>query len=188
MMNSDTYEVNKELKDIAPILAELPKNSASEVPTGYFQLVEEQIMGQIFISENVHKSEMQVPEGYFEKLESDVINVVSKNNPNKSSEVKIVLFSNVKLLQYAAAAVLILFVSVWIEFNVNNTNAITEDTTLETSDAYFEYLEDNMDEFDINSLVDHDLIEESDITLITYTEDAVTDDSQYFILESEINF
>ena len=93
-----------------------------------------------------------------------------------------------KFLQYAAAAVVILFASVWMVFNINNNEVISEDTALESSDAYFEYLEDNIDEFDFNILLEHDLIEESDIALITYTEDAETDVDQDLIFESEINF
>jgi hypothetical protein len=189
-MNSNTYEVYKELKDLAPILAELPKKSVAEVPEGYFQRVEQQIMSQIFISESTDTPKLQVPDGYFERLESDVMQVISQNDPKMSSKGKTVWLPTVKFLQYAAAAVVILFASVWVVFNINNNEVISEDTALEleTSDAYFEYLEDNIDEFDINILLEYDLIEESDIALITYTEDAETDVDQDLIFESEINF
>lgn len=188
MMNSDTYEVNKELNDLAPILAALPKKSGGELPEGYFKRVEQQILSQIFISESVDRSELQVPDGYFERLESDVIDVICQNDPKESSKGKMVWLSKMKFLQYAAAAVVILFASVWMVFNMNNNEVISEDTALESSDAYFEYLEDNIDEFDFNILLEHDLIEESDIALITYTEDAETDVDQDLIFESEINF
>ena len=120
MMNSDTYEVNKELNDLAPILAALPKKSGAEVPEGYFKRVEQQILSQIFISESVDRSESMVPDGYFERLESDVIDVICQNDPKEYSKGKMVWLSKMKFLQYAAAAVVILFASVWMVFNMNN--------------------------------------------------------------------
>jgi len=188
MMNSDTYEVNKELKELAPILSELPKINGAEVPEGYFQRAEQQILSQIFISGRVDTSELQVPDGYFDRLESDVIDIVYQNDEKYSAKGKMIWLSKLKFLQYAAAAVVILFASVWVVFNMNNHDVISEDISMESSDAYFEYLEDNIDEFDINILLEHDLIEESDIALITYTEDAETDIDQDLIFESEINF
>ena len=188
MMNSDTYEVNKELKELAPILSELPKKNGAEVPEGYFQRVEQQILSQIFISGSVDTSELQVPCGYFDRLESDVIDVICQNDPKESSKGKMVWFSKLKFLQYAAAAFVILFASVWLLFNMNNHDVISEDTAMENTDVYLEYLEDNIDEFDINMLMEHDLIEESDITLITYTEDVETVGNPDLIFESEINF
>ncbi len=188
MMNSDTYEVNEELKELAPILSELPKINGAEVPEGYFQRVEQQILSQIFISGSVDTSELQIPDGYFERLESDVIDIFHQNDEKYSAKGKMVWLSKLKFLQYAAAAVVILFASVWLLFNMNNHDVISEDTAMESSDAYFEYLEDNIDEFDINILMEHDLIEESDITLITYTEDVETVGNPDLIFESEINF
>jgi hypothetical protein len=187
-MDRQTNEVNTELRDLAPHLAKLPKKNTSVLPNGYFQEVEEQIMRQILIAEIDDKSPAQAPDGYFEKLESDLDGMVNKSNANNSSGIKMLLLSNLKLIRYAAAAVMILFVSVWVVFNMNSTNDEINNIAMDNSDGYLEYLEDNLDDYDINTLVDHGLVEESDITLITYTGETYADETQDVYMETSIDF
>ena len=187
-MDRQINEVSIELRDLAPNLARLPKNIIPVLPDGYFQKVEEQILSQILIAEIDDKSAVHVPDGYFEKLESDMENMVNKSNTDYSSGIKMVSLSNVKLIRYAAAAVMILFASVWVVFNMNLTKDEMNNTAFESSDGYFEYLEDNLDDYDINTLIDHGLVEESDITLITYTDETFTDETQDLYMETSIDF
>ena len=94
--------------------------------------------------------------------------------------------SNVKLMRYAAVTVL--FVSVWMVFNINITKEETNNTVFDSNEGYFEYLEDNLDDYDINTLVDYGLVEESDITLITYSDETYTDETKDLYMETSIDF
>ena len=55
MRDTDTYEVDKELKSISVFLADIPKNNILLIPEGYMDEVEEHILSQIFLTQIIHR-------------------------------------------------------------------------------------------------------------------------------------
>jgi len=187
MMNNNTFEVNQELKELAPTLANLPKNIKPSIPEGYFQLLENQVMSQIYISKNTETDKFHVPDAYFENFESNIEKMIYDKQAKTSSSVKIVLLSNLKWIRNVAA-VLVLIAAVGMIFNEKYAENTSINITSDNSNGYLEYIEDNIDEYDINTLIDYGLIEESDITLITYANDSYLPEDQDLFIETSIEF
>ncbi|WP_339658794.1 hypothetical protein [uncultured Polaribacter sp.] len=160
------------------------KNTGFSTPTDYFNTLEDVISTKL-IEENLSKeNSFKVPDNYFSNLENKILENVTP--PIK--ETKIISLKNniLKLIPFAAAASLLLFIGLnsfvfntdeeitidslsdadldyWLDSNTLNTNDIAfvlEDDILEVGDFYFSTIKDETIEDYINSIDNTALINE----------------------------
>lgn len=183
MTESEKYIIAQELESLAPVLASIHKPIRKDIPNGYFDRTEDQIMSQIHLLMH-DKNKIQVPDGYFETVEDQVLNSIT------DQQTKVVPIFQKYLFRIAIAASTIFLVA-FISYNLfQNDTAVHKDTfaDLQVDEAeYFQYLHQNVDELDINMLIDNDLIEESDLSVITYN-DILHYEESPTIFETGINF
>jgi len=187
MRDTDTYEVDKELKSISVFLADIPKNNILLIPEGYMDEVEEHILSQIFLTQIDH-ADMNVPLGYFENLESTFTYPEAKILNHAVGKKNIFNLSFARLIKYKVAAMILFFTCCLFVLNIYLNKETITDTAYEDPELYLEYLENNIDEFEIDFLADQGLIEESDISLVTYDEESLPVSNFDIFKESDINF
>lgn len=187
MKDKDTYEVHSEIKSLSGFLADIPKINILYIPEGYMDEVEEQILSQIFLTQNDY-ADMNVPAGYFENLESTFTYPDAKIINQAVGKGKIFNLAISRRLKYKVAAMILFFTCCLFVLNIYLHKDIIADTAYEDPELYLEYLENNMDEFDIDFLADQGLIEESDISLVTYDEESLPASNFDIFKESDINF
>lgn len=185
MSNKNTENMIEELLELAPTLASLHKKSNLSVPQNYFEDVEEQIISQLNLMK--FDNTPQVPQGYLDQLESDVVNWALKHEKKQVSTIKSFNFSRFNKWMYAAAAIFTLAICAVAAFNIQIKKSVTTEFANIEQEQYFDYIQNNIDDFDINSLIENDLIEESDLSLIVYEDESLEAESDLF-MESEINF
>ena len=174
-----------ELSYLAPTLAKLPKKSILTVPLNYFEEVEEQIMSQLNLIKYETYSEM--PAGYLDHIESDVVKWATQLVPKNANEPKYFNFLSIKKWMYAIAAVFVFATGAFIVFSIEQNKSTILEITQNEQDLYLDYLQHNIEEFDINSLIENDLVEESDVSFVVNEYESSESDADLF-LESELNF
>jgi len=92
-MSSHINDILNELKDLSPLVAEIPRNNVLSVPEHYFDSLDAHILFKI------NDTYAGVPEGYFERLPGEIMNRIRNEKRVKVISVKSVF------LQYAVAAV-----------------------------------------------------------------------------------
>ncbi len=115
---------SEETNHLSPLVSSISKQIPFPVPDGYFEKLEETIMASIrnsgdyqtpkeelesispFLSELNKETPYSVPEGYFEKVNSEI-----PSKLNISSGAKVISITHRKWFRYAAAAVVIGFIS-----------------------------------------------------------------------------
>lgn len=185
MSNKNTENIIKELNDLAPSLVKLPKISTLSVPENYFENVEEQILSQLNLIS--YEGTKQVPSGYLEHVESDLATWLTLNDRKKVKEPILVSFLKYKKWLYSAAAIFTFATCALIVFNVQKENYPALEITQNDQDQYLHYVQENIDDFDINVLIENDLVEESDISLVAFETESPEYEPVLF-MESEINF
>ncbi len=190
MKHKYTNEVQQELEGISLLLSQLPKQELhTDVPQDYFNEVEDLIVRQMSLAQHDKTEQWQTPKGYFDQLENSILETIKPVWPNKTKPGKIVPFYRFRLKYLAAAAASVVFISAcWWLFSLYVHQNGVEDMALENNDMYLQYVEDHIDDIDINMLIDADLIQEEDVTLVSVAEDAVPTNEEYSIEDSEINF
>jgi hypothetical protein len=141
-------EITDEIHQISKTAAnELPEQRNIDIPEGYFDETVESLIAQMKISQHTKTPEYQIPEGYFKSNENKWI---SQNNK------PLLLINHWK--QIAAVAVLLLFC--WFLFR-NETSYQNEDM-----DIALMYLNDNVYRMETDELIDYQLIQEEDLSML----------------------
>ncbi|WP_299556189.1 hypothetical protein [Seonamhaeicola sp.] len=143
------------------------KESGFKVPKGYFDSLEDHIMSELKLKELTNStSGFKTPDTYFDALEDTILNKVSEER-----ETKVIRLFSRKTMVYAsgiAAAVLLLFGLLFFE-----SKPSFDDLDNETVENYI--LNENIDSYEIASLLnEEDLIEENFVEF-TIDEDVVED-------------
>jgi hypothetical protein len=154
MTNQDN-NITEEIIDMAPILAALPKSKLHRVPENYFDDVESNIISQLNLIKNEKSQDQKVPADYFESLDDVILN-------------KIVSLPASRFNYMKYAAILVVLIASLVAFNFlkpqENAQMASELTQAETIDYMVEHAED----FDINMLIDHDIIDETTLDGLSY--------------------
>ena len=140
-------------------------NSGLKAPKDYFDNLEDRFMAEIKLSEVQNNSGFKAPEGYFDTLENSIIKKISKKETTKV----IPLFNKKNLIYISsiAAAVLLLFNLSFFETKTNSWDNLDTDTV----EAYI--LDENVDAYEIASLLlEDDMLEES-FASIDFTDEAM---------------
>lgn len=69
--------ISEELKSISALIAGIPKVNVFDVPTGYFEGIEDELNARIITDSFADKSEIfSVPQGYFEGLQNSIMDKI----------------------------------------------------------------------------------------------------------------
>lgn len=161
-MNNKDKNIQQELKELSPLLADIPKPEIKDVPAGYFDTIEDQLIGLTNISSvHDHKDTSGIPEGYFESLENKIIQrLQSQPVEVRSNQLKIIR----KVMKIAAAFVFVLTSYLTIrQYNPYGFLSTPDEIALQDDDAMWDYLIDNSDDITLNMLIDNGLVEVSDL-------------------------
>jgi hypothetical protein len=159
MNDRNTLEILDELKSLAPTLATLPKKMPYDVPTHYFDMVENEILEQVSLLK--YELNQPVPYGYFEDMEDKLMPLMHES---KDIKPKIQHVTSLRRWIYGAAAIFTLAITSILVFS----NQAKGDNIPLDEDAYLLYIQENIDDFEIDQMVENELVEESDVTLITF--------------------
>ncbi|MBK6362450.1 MAG: hypothetical protein IPG79_00300 [Saprospiraceae bacterium] len=143
---------NKEIKEEILKISEtvtnqMPDKRNFNIPEGYFDELNDKVMAQATISQFVRNPEYHIPEGYFED-----------NEEKWMAQHKKPLFILKWWKQMAAIFILAVFCLFLFRKEKSNQN--------EDVDIALMYLNDNMYKMETDELIDYQLIQEEDITLI----------------------
>lgn len=179
MNTLESYQIQQELAEIAPTLAALPKRNHHVVPENYFDDVEEVIFSQLKLSD-LKRKKVSVPDQYFEGLEDKILGTVNNN-------AKVKTFTIQRWVRYAAAAsvVVVLSAVAFKYFSINTAPNQMADS-LEVND-YLQYLQQNVEDGDIEMMIDNGLVEESDLTVVEIPSDE-SKIEEAGLFETELDF
>lgn len=185
MMDNEKLNIAKEIETLSPILAKIKKPVRKDIPDGYFETVEAQILSQISII-NHQSPKIEVPEGYFANLENQIMQNVGIDDVKVLPFYKRVSF---RILAAASIVFILVFTGIQLLTTDNTTNPELSVMAQPNEAEYFQYLQHNIEEIDINMLIENDLIEESDLTVVTYNDiNELDDDDPSFLFDSGIDF
>lgn len=163
MTNQDN-NITEEIINMAPILAALPKSKLHRVPENYFDDVESNIISQLNLIKNEKSQDQKVPADYFESLDDVILNKI--DSATQKSKIVSLPASRFNYMKYAA--ILVVLIASLVAFNFlkpqENAQMASELTQAETIDYMVEHAED----FDINMLIDHDIIDETTLDGLSY--------------------
>lgn len=178
MSTLKSNNIQKELAEIAPILATLPKRNNLVIPEHYFDDVENEILSQLKLSD-LKRSQLQIPDSYFEDLEDKILHKV-----NNSPMVNTVTMH--RWMRYVAAALVVVIMSIFaFQYIPLSTAPSQVADSIEVND-YLQYLQQNIEDGDIEMLIDSGLVEESDLTVVELpSQDSTLDGEDFFVTELE---
>lgn len=84
-------DILNELKEISPLLAEIPRVNVQSVPEGYFDNLAERLSIHSLLQQNETREyfileKPGVPAGYFENLSGSILSKIKENNGEESEE------------------------------------------------------------------------------------------------------
>lgn len=185
MTKHDNSDIREELESLAPNLARLPKTNRKSVPEGYFEDVEDQIVRQLNFL-HLDQRKPSIPSGYMDSLEDRIVSLVQ-------DEQKVIPLYKKPVVKYLAAASIVLvlaFIGINRWSDNNATTSLSPIASNSTEDAmYYLYLQDNIEDGDIELLIENGLVEESDLSVadigVTELPDSFTDETMF---NSEFDF
>ncbi len=80
-------EILKEISEISPVVANIPKRNPYAVPEGYFDQFSDTVLGKIAINQVLKKKPglpFQAPSGYFEGLADNILSRIKSGEVQKS--------------------------------------------------------------------------------------------------------
>lgn len=162
-------EIENELKSSGSSLAGRYQEINIDVPDNYFEDLEKQVLAEFAICSKQARESYSVPDGYFENLASNVL--IKSNATQKESNVFHIGMLIKRPAFRAIAASFILVLSAIILFELKKEAPVTSpEITLEES-MYF--IEDNMDDIDLEDLIITGALEEEDLTVVEHDESSL---------------
>jgi len=163
-MTNQDHNTTEEIIEIAPILAAIPKSKMHRVPENYFDEVESKIISQLNLIKNEHVAEHQVPSDYFEKLDDVILNrIEAATQDTKMASLPTSRFNYMKY-----AAILVVIIASVVVFNIVTPKEHIEVASSLTQADVLDYMADHAEDFDINMLIDHDIIDETTLDGLSY--------------------
>jgi hypothetical protein len=80
-------EILKEISELSPVVANIPKRNPFSVPEGYFDQFSDSVLAKIAINQVLKKSPglpFEVPSGYFEGLADNILTRIKSGDAEKS--------------------------------------------------------------------------------------------------------
>ena len=173
-------DIQRELKDIAPLLAQ-GQNKAKEyiVPEDYFaHLGGKNILA---IAKEKEGAAYNVPQDYFADLQNKVVARLEEDkNLSQNKKSKSVIIRNIRMLSGIAASLILL---IYVSNNYRDLSSNTDYTATEIES----YIEQNLDELDLEELLVLEETEEWEEEAYVYGEDIIDDyiEQNIYTLEEE---
>ncbi|SNR15273.1 hypothetical protein [Tenacibaculum jejuense] len=142
------------------------KNTGFNMPDNYFNDLENDLMSKLIVDDLPEKCGFEIPESYLDTLENKILDKTKDDTSNKTKVISL-RKRIVKFTSYAAAASILIFIS--IQFI--NTNPSTEENIV-TIDDWFENNDVTTDELAL--LFDDQDFSENDLSY-TLENDSVED-------------
>ena len=143
---------NKNIEILSEKLLWLRDNEGYLIPDDYFSQLPEKLAERLDLKRIEDISEINdVPKDYFETLPQIVLDRVEQKRPAKIR----ILGGWTQAIGIAASLLIVGFIG----FSIFNVNEVPVDDS-EFATEYMEYLEQNTDEFEMNSLIDYELVDE----------------------------
>lgn len=185
MTEKEKYNIRQELESLAPTLSKIKVPVRNDLPEGYFEEVEELIMRQINICTHPQE-EWDVPEDYFTNLDSCIDRIIQKEfSGNIPSKGKVHHSNFVRYLVAASLTLLLVFTGYQlIHWSDSTEQSYTAFEHIEDSE-YIQYLEQNSEDIELNTLIESNLIEESDLMVVDVV---LLNEEPSFIFNSTLDF
>ncbi len=163
----------QEIVEMAPILASIPKLRVHQVPENYFDEVEESIISQINIIKSENQEKQALPLDYFEKVDEIILAKINDDTQGA----KIVSMPILKFGYMKFAAIFVVLIASLVVFNILKPQENTQLTSELTQAEVLDYMVDHAEDFDINMLIDQEIIDETTLDDLSYisVEDENTD-------------
>ncbi len=161
-------DIQNELKQLSPLLAERRKENLFSIPENYFSSVEESVMGKIYTDsvsaelqnsglKGLEKQEvLNVPYGYFDRLPNEILSKNSRKPTVTVWESVTEYFQHSFRLTHLFAATPVLAVLVLAIVVLTKPAYVTETTesvTQVSNEEISNYLSDNISSLDESSIV-----------------------------------
>lgn len=159
-------EIENELKSLGSSLAGQYQEITNDVPNSYFENLEKQVLAEFAIHRKQAQGSFAVPDGYFENLGSNLL--LKGDAPQKKATVHNIRMLIKRPAFRAIAASFILVLSAIILFEIIKEKPVSStEITLEES-IYF--IENNMEDIDLEDLLISGAVEEEDLTVVEHDE------------------
>lgn len=148
-------DILKELKELNSTLATLPKTMPYEIPVGYFDGLAQNITQLATADVTLTKDiPFATPDGYFDNLPEQILQAAKADRETITTEPKPKSRSIWLNVRWAAAAMLILSISIG-SYRILNPGTISIQEQLDEipEAAILAYVQDNIDEFDIDYII-----------------------------------
>ena len=161
-------DIQNELKQLSPLLAERRKENLFSVPENYFSSMEERVMEKIYtdsVSAELQNSGLKglekqevfnVPYGYFERLPNEILSKTSRKPTVTVMESVTEYFQNSFRLSHLLAASPVLAVMILAIVVLTKPADVTDTTATVTqvsNEEISNYLSDNISSLDESSIV-----------------------------------
>ena len=155
-MNEDMkHIIQEEIKDFAPRLASMEKTNPFDLPEGYFQNLNSEVLDSLG---QTPPSASDVPEGYFQNLSENVLKKIQE----EEESAKVVPLFGRRWLGIAASMILLLGAGFLISKASYSEGETTQFALDIEADEALEYLLQN-DELQLSELMSLEIVEEEDI-------------------------
>lgn len=164
-MNS-REEIENELALLGSKLAGGRIQNSPAIPEDYFTKLEVQVMAEFIIHEKFRREQLPYPKGYLTELPDKILDnyFTTKSSPKEFS----LRFLSINNVFRAAAAVTFIVLSVMLltETSIRKTN-VQPEFSLDES-LYF--IENHMEEFELEDLAVYGALEEEDLSIVDHDE------------------
>lgn len=157
-------DIIEEIIEITPILASIPKLNIHQVPEKYFEEVEESIISQISFVKSENQEKQALPSDYFEKLDEVILNRIDED----TQVANIVPMTTSRFAYIKYAAILVVIIASLVVFNFQKPQENAQLTSELTQAEVLDYMVDHAEDFDINMLIDQEIIDESTLDGLSY--------------------
>ena len=146
MDRKKNQEISEEVKQIAPVLAHLiPEPLSYDIPEGYFEKIEDHWVAQFLVAGYVSGDrELQQADAYFTQNEETILHRLTSGEKKRNY-----------VWMYAAASLALLIVFVFFSQNKK------ENTLVQSEELAIMYLEDNLESWSIEEMVNDGIINET---------------------------
>ncbi len=164
-MEDEYLHTNGELESLSPLLAKIQKTNIQDIPQGYFDQVENQILSQLAILKIDKQPQTDIPKEYFKTLEDNIVKRLNLSPSQNKVTLKNILshrFTKVAAMAVFVMGAIFLY---RLERSVDKIDMALNNDWNETE--LWDYLIEDSDEVSLNTLIDNGLVEDGDLIVLS---------------------
>jgi hypothetical protein len=159
-------EIENELKSLGSSLAGQYQETTHDVPDSYFEHLEKQVIAEFTIHRKQSQESFTVPDGYFENLGSNLL-LKGKASQKESTVFQIRTLIKRPAFRAIAASFILVLTAVILFESKKEVPVMSPEIGFEES---LHFIEENMDDIDLEDLVTAGAVEEEDLTVVEHDE------------------